>query len=76
MRWNELISTIAKLNNLKLCEEDVEKNPYHDRCKFLNRNPILVARHFQYRLECFFRQIFIVGPLGKTKYYAIRVEFQ
>ena len=75
MRWNELISIIAKLNNLKLSEEDIKKIPYHYRCKLLKSNPVLVARHFQYRVECFFRQTVIDGLLGKTKYYAIRVEF-
>ena len=29
LRWNELISIIAKLNNLKLSEEDINKIPYH-----------------------------------------------
>ena len=42
----------------------------------LNNNPVLVARHFQYHVEVFFKEIIIDGPLGKTKYYAIRVEFQ
>ena len=76
LRWNELISLIAKLDNLKLSEEDIEKTLYHDRCKLLNSNPVLVAWHFQYRVQCFFRQIVIDGPLSKTKYYVIRVEFQ
>ena len=35
-----------------------------------------MARHFQYKAEVFFREIILVGPLGKTKYYAIRIEFQ
>ena len=74
LRWNELISIIAKLDNPKLSEEDIEKILYHDRCKFLNSNPVLVAWRFQYRVQC--RQIVIDGPLGKTKYYVIRVEFQ
>ena len=75
LRWNELISVIANSNNLKLSEEDIEKTPYHDRFKLLNSNTVVVARHFQYRVECFFRQIVIDGPLGKTKYYIIRLEF-
>ena len=48
---------------------------YHDRCNILNSNPVLVARHFQYRVEDFFKLIIIDGPLGKSKHYAIRVEF-
>ena len=32
--------------------------------------------HFQYRVEVFFKLIIINGPLGKSKHYAIRMEFQ
>ena len=39
-------------------------------------NLVLLARHFQYRVEVFFKVIVINGPLGKVKYHAIRVEFQ
>ena len=35
-----------------------------------------MARHFQYKAEVFFKEIILGGPLGKTKYYAIRIEFQ
>ena len=37
---------------------------------------MLVARHFQYRVELFFKTTILDGPLGKTKYYTVRVEFQ
>ena len=38
----------------------------------------LLARHFQHRVEIFFKKILIIkdGPLRKVKYCAIRVEFQ
>ena len=49
---------------------------YHERCDTLNKNPVLVARHFQYRVEMFFKINVLDGPLGKTQHYAIRVEFQ
>ena len=49
---------------------------YQGRCDTLNKNPVLVARHFQYRVEAFLNRIVLNGPLGKTKYYAIHVEFQ
>ena len=41
-----------------------------------NQNPVLVARHFQYRVETFSKVIVLEGSLGKTQYYAIPVEFQ
>ena len=49
---------------------------YHEGCDILNKNPVLVTRDFQYRVEIFFKIIVLDGPLGKTQYYAIRVEFQ
>ena len=39
-------------------------------------NPVLVARHFLFRVEVFYKEIILDGPLGKTNYYVIRVEFQ
>ena len=35
-----------------------------------------MARHFQYKVEVFSEEIILYGPLGKTKYFAIRIEFQ
>ena len=76
LKWNELVYIINKLHKLDMPEEDIRNLTYHDRCRLLNSNPVLVARHFQYRVEVFFKEIVVDGPLGKTKYYAICVEFQ
>ena len=73
---NELISIIFKFNCVNISDEEVDEMPYHEKCDTLNKNPVLVARHFQYRVEMVFKVIVIDGPLGKTQYYAIRVEFQ
>ena len=56
-----------------MSEEDIGNLTYHDRCRLLNSNPVLVVRHFQYRVEVFFKEIVVDGPLGKIKYYAIRI---
>ena len=42
----------------------------------MNNNPVPVARRFQCKVGVFFKEIIIDGPLGKTKYYAMRIEFQ
>ena len=76
LRWNELISIIAKLKGENLSEEDINKLSYFERCRYLNLNPVLLSRHFQYRVEVFFKEIVVNGPLEKVTYYAIRVEFQ
>ena len=76
LRWNELVSIISDISKLQLSEEDILKMSYQDRCNLLNSNPVLVARHFQYIVEIFFKEIVTDGPIGKTKYYAIHTEFQ
>ena len=76
LRWEKLPYIINKLNNLGLGEEELKNISYQERCNLLNNNPVLVARHFQYKAEIFFKDIIIDGPLGKTKYYALRIESQ
>ena len=49
---------------------------FFERCKYLNLNPVLLARNFQNRVEVFFKVTVLDGPLGKVKCHAIRVEFQ
>ena len=46
------------------------------KCNFLNNKPVLADRHFQYKVEVFSEEIINNGPLGKTKHYPIRIEFQ
>ena len=76
LRCEELPYIIKKLSNLGLSEEELKNLSYQERCHLLSNNPILVARHFQYKFEVFFKEIIIDGPLGRTKYYAIHIEFQ
>ena len=66
LRWNELISIISKLNGLNISEEDVDQMSYHEKCDTLNKNSVLVVRHFQYRVELFFKTIILDGPLKKV----------
>ena len=73
---NELIYIIFKLNGINIADGDMDRLSYHERCHTLSKNRVLVAKHFQYRIEMFFKVIVLDGPLGKTQYYAIRVEFQ
>ena len=73
LRWNELAEIIQKLNK---ADCNISNLSYHDRCSILSSKPVIVARHFQYRVEIFFKKFIIDGPLGKSKYYAIQVEFQ
>ena len=35
-----------------------------------------MARHFHYKFKVFLKEMILDGPFGKTKYYAIFIEFQ
>lgn len=55
--WDRLISIKSKLMNFNLNEKDIEKIPFHYKCKILNNNLVLVAKDFQYRAEGFSKEI-------------------
>ena len=54
LKWNELSHITNKLNNSNLTDEE--------RTKLLNDNPVLVTRHFQYKVQVFFKEIVLDGP--------------
>ena len=42
-----------------ISEEEVDALSYDEKCKMLNLNPVLVAKHFQYRIEILFYRSFL-----------------
>ena len=78
LRWKELYEILSKLQGKELSAEEIDALTYEERCKMLNSNLVVVAKHFQYRLERLFTDV-ILGdgkPVGEVQYYAIRIEFQ
>ena len=49
-RWEELPYIVNKSNNLGLIDEELKNLSCQERCSLLNNNPVLVARHFQYKV--------------------------
>ena len=45
LKWDKLTS-IHKLNNFTSFDTGLKNLTYEERCKYLNSNPVLVARHF------------------------------
>ena len=78
LRWPELFQIIARTNGKNMTAEEVETLSYNERCRLLNLNPVIGAKHFQYRVETFFTEILLTNahPIGKIVYYALRIEFQ
>ena len=78
LRWKEIYKILSKLNGKELTDQEIDQMSYKERCEMLNSNPVVVAKHFQYRIERLFRDILLTenNPIGKTLYHAIRIEFQ
>jgi len=51
LRWNELVEIITKLQGNYISEEEINNLNYYQRTEILNSNPVLLARHFQYRIQ-------------------------
>ena len=78
LRWKEIYKILSRLKGNELSDEEIDQMSYKERCDMLNSNPVVVAKHFQYRLERLFRDILLTdnNPIGKILYHAIRIEFQ
>ena len=48
---------INKLNNLNLSAEEIRNLTYQQQTKLLNDDPVLVARHFKYKVQVFSKEI-------------------
>ena len=77
LKWKEIPEIISKLNKLNLYKEYLESMNYLEKCELLNSNPVLLARHFQHRVETFFKEILLIllSTIAKVTYYAIRIKF-
>ena len=51
---------------------------YFEKCKLLNSNFVLLARHFQHSVVTFFKEVLLIplSSIEKVTYYAIRIEFR
>ena len=77
LRWPDIIEIIQKIKGKEMTEEEIRNLSYKERTEILQSNPVILARHFQYRVECFIKTILAKGTLGgKLKHYSLRIEFQ
>ena len=75
VRLEENPYIINKFNNFGLSGKELKNVSYQEWCNLLNKNPVPVAMHFQYKVGVFFIETILDCPLGKTKYYVIRIAF-
>ena len=50
-----------------MSDAEIAELTYDEKCRMLNSNPVVVAKHLQYRLEC----LGSGDPIGKILYDAI-----
>ena len=75
-QMDKLVSIIGKLKGEKLTSGRIRSINCFERCSYLNFNPVLLVRQFQYRVQAFFQATVLNSPLDRVKYYGIRAEFQ
>ena len=78
LRWHELFHILSRVRGENITDEEIDNLSYNEKCSLLNLNPVIVAKHFQHRVETFFKDVLLsnVKPIGKIVYYALRIEFQ
>ena len=76
LRWPELFQIIAHTQGINITNEQVDTLSYNEKCLMLNLNPVVVAKHFQSRVETFFKEVLMTNanPIGEIIYYALRIE--
>ena len=53
LSWPELFQIITRTQGKNISDEEVNALSYNERCSLLSLNPVVVAKHFQYRVETF-----------------------
>jgi len=78
MQWPDVIQTVAHQYGEILSDEQVSNMSWEEKCSYIRRNPVIVARHYDFCLKTFFTEFLKsdANPVGKIKYHFYRIEFQ
>ena len=78
MKWPDVIQTIARQYGVTYTDDQIASLSFEEKSNWIRRNPVTAARHYQYRLNTFFKDFLKspVNPLGDLADHAIRIEFQ
>jgi hypothetical protein len=71
LQWPETIQAIGKQHRKHFTDKDVNNMSYEEKCNWLRQNPVTAARHFDHRLQSFFKDVIqsTAEPLGKVVHY-------
>ena len=72
LKWTDTLSIIAKQL------EEVRDLSWDDRSAYLRENPVTAARHFNNRVQLFFKYILMnqnLNPLGEVSDFIVETSF-
>ena len=76
--WVDLMIVLSRSMGQNLSEEQAANLSASERRELMRTNPVVTARHFAHRFQCFLREV-IKGsgqPIGEVVDYFWRIEFQ
>lgn len=78
MSWPELFRIISQCNTgQSLSDAEINSMTYEQKASMIRTDPVVAARHFDYRLQAFFKHMLKhASILGKMQYFFYRIEFQ
>ena len=78
-KWNHLLRILGNLIDHKnYCEEELNNLTWDDRCRLIQSDPVTCARHFDFQLNTFLKDVLMseLAPVGKVKDWFYRAEYQ
>ena len=77
-KWPEVIQVVARRYGETLTVEDIENMSWNDKLKYLQRNPVLVARQIDYIFKQVWGKVILGGmhPIGQILDFEEKREFQ
>ncbi|XP_078312811.1 uncharacterized protein LOC144619258 [Crassostrea virginica] len=78
LNWYDTLQAISRQQGKYLTEKEIDGMSFEEKSELLRSNPVTAARHFEHRLQSFFKSFLLscAEPLGKIKHYSYRIEFQ
>ncbi|XP_052809481.1 uncharacterized protein LOC128237946 [Mya arenaria] len=78
LRWYDTIQEILSQKGIEKTEAAIDAMTWEQKCDILRSNPVSAARHFQFRLDLFMKDMILSDsqPLGHVRHFFYRIEFQ
>jgi hypothetical protein len=78
LKWHDTLQEILSQRGINITDRQIDSMTWEEKCNVLRSNPVTAARHFQFRLDMFLKDIILSRsqPLGHVRHFFYRIEFQ